>query len=69
MGKREEARARKRIAEVMTVQGRKYNWLAQKTGYSRSHITEMMRGRAPMNDRFVKLAAGVLGITEESVFA
>lgn len=64
-----DAKARRHIKRLMTQQGRKWTWLATETGYSRTHITEMMGGRAPLSPKFVKLAATALGVDESAVSA
>lgn len=65
--KKATARPRTRIAAVMKEQGRTYVWLAKETGYSRTHVNAMANKRAPMNPKFVKLAASALGVAESVV--
>lgn len=67
--KRAEARTRKRIRDLMLKQGRKWEWLAAETGYSRSHVTAMMSGEYELSPRFLKLAAIALGQSEGELTA
>lgn len=62
---RQEQKERKIIVETMRRQGRKWTWLAEQTGYSKTHLNDMMRGRAALAPRFVKLAHVALGIREQ----
>jgi hypothetical protein len=55
------------VAKIMRKQGRTYVWLADVTGYSKTHVNAMANKRAPMNPRFIKLAAQALGVPEAAV--
>lgn len=65
MSKRQEQKERKAIAEAMKRQGRKWTWLAEQTNYSVTHMNDMIRGRAALSPRFVKLAYIALELHQE----
>jgi len=54
-----------RLREVLRVQGRTVNWLAEVTGYAPSTISRILNGSQPMTDPFARVAAKHLGIPTE----
>jgi hypothetical protein len=46
---------RKRLAEVLEVQGRQVNWLADATGYDPSTVSRFLSGAHPISDNFAWL--------------
>jgi plasmid maintenance system antidote protein VapI len=45
------------IRELLLHQGRSFTWLAEVTGYNRSHVSRMMTGTLPISTNFARKAA------------
>lgn len=54
-----------KLRKVLTVQGRKLDWLADRMGYDRAHVSRVLNGGTPMVEKFAVSAADVLGVPVE----
>lgn len=51
-----------RIAELLRVQGRTQDWLADITGYDRATVSRVLNGHQPLSGKFAAASARVLGV-------
>ena len=56
----EETRHRT-INKMLGDQGRTKTWLAERTGFSYSYVTQVLRGEKPVTEEFVDKATRALG--------
>lgn len=56
---------RTNLEAVMTVQGRKQRWLADRLGVHESEVSRYMNGSKPMPVELVQQAAEILGVPPE----
>lgn len=51
-----------RIRQLLGYQGRTGSWLAEVTGYSRTHVSRMLNESEPVSPEFADRAARALGV-------
>lgn len=51
-----------RLVEAMRYQGRRNQWLAQKTNYSEEYVSRVLAGKNPLTEPFIVSAAQALDI-------
>lgn len=54
-----------RLQQVMRVQGRQVNWIAEQTDYAPSQVSRILNGSVPMTEKFARRAARALGVPVE----
>ena len=57
----------KAIARLMQEQGRTQAWLAERTGYSRNHISQVLAGERPMTPALHGKILDVLGVDAKAL--
>ena len=57
-----------KLRKIMTEQGRRVVWLAERTGVSPSHVTRVMDGERKPGPDFRARAAAALGLDEGDLF-
>lgn len=57
-----------RLQEIMTTEGRRYNWLAGQVGVSPAHLSRVISGERPLTRKLAERIATALGRNIETVF-
>ena len=56
------------VFAIVRADGRHFGWLAQRIGYSHSHVRNVASGQFPASPRFRAACAALLGMPERDLF-